>query len=399
MAHNNGVISAPVRVYEDIASVLGSSSGDVGTLCTHERINKKSRYIPFADTNNLLIVNDDIRKAHNWGHDYSVYTSVNSAIADWSSQHGFFHWRVPTTRFRVLDFDRYDHNAGDWFYFSPAASPVASNRPKLLWSLNWEDFFGTYIGNLGSMSIPFTPPAVADQFNFGFLMTQTAPSDSFAGTVYFYQVTDIRQTMGKLSDICANEDGNRIPMIINNVVPQGDWYVIPCFTDYTGFSQGSWNSIRDLDGNNLILFPFCPVGRLVVNAGGGGGQAEVVVNNLAVNLNQFIVNEIDPYNLVYEITELEYEIENNNNSAVTMTLAIEVSNSISGGSISSSASLTIAANDSYTDEPIKSDREGTWKRVTLGDSEAELVFTISLSVSGETATKQFRFPFESVEPK
>lgn len=45
MGHNNGLITAPVSI-ADVAAVLGVQSGDVATLCMHERINPYSIIAP-----------------------------------------------------------------------------------------------------------------------------------------------------------------------------------------------------------------------------------------------------------------------------------------------------------------------------------------------------------------
>lgn len=46
MAHNNGIITAPVNT-DDVAATLGVGSNDVGTLCSSDAVNPWAKYKPF----------------------------------------------------------------------------------------------------------------------------------------------------------------------------------------------------------------------------------------------------------------------------------------------------------------------------------------------------------------
>ena len=60
MANSNGVISAPVSIY-DVQRVLGDSSTDLGTLCRSSKINKWAKYKPVSiDSPSVQILTDRI---------------------------------------------------------------------------------------------------------------------------------------------------------------------------------------------------------------------------------------------------------------------------------------------------------------------------------------------------
>lgn len=403
MAHNNGIITKPINVRGDIAYVLGRSTGDLGQLCRDvdannnpvNALNKKAFYIPFADTGNVFLMTDAIRKAHNWGHSYQAYTSIIDAIQSWSNEHGFFPWLQPTIRCRALDFEGYNHNAGNWFSLAPASSPVRSDTVKVLWSLNWEDFFGSFIGKIGVT----TPDIqhVYDTYNFGFLMMAVVPSASFAGTPYWYQVTDLRDpnNMKTLRDICADEDGNRIPMYISGQVPEGTWYAIPCFTSYTdpSIGAGTWHSIRDLDGQPMLLFPFCNLGQIVVSSS-GSSPASDALDTYDVSIDAMTIETISAADLIYEIQELMVVIDGSDATANRdISYSIQITDAMTGGNVTT-GTVSVPASDLETIEPIKEDRQETWHRYQSGGGDSVLQVILSLTVQGETATKTFTFPIE-----
>lgn len=118
MAHNNGIISAPVRVYEDIASVLGSSSGDVWTLYNHSAVKMWSRYKPVnLSTTNTKVLDHPTNWHLGADGDFGIVSkSLRSyqdveAVKDYvdGNLNGWTYKR-DTRAARVLDFDGYDHS-------------------------------------------------------------------------------------------------------------------------------------------------------------------------------------------------------------------------------------------------------------------------------------------------
>ena len=130
--HNNGKITKPINVRADIAYVLRESSGDVGTLCKSNQINKSSVKKPYRSS--LVTTTEAARQAANYGWDIlskaagantlNFFLDIrNNKGADYS----FWNYLKPrglqnNEWFRVLDFDGYNHNE------QPYRSPVTFNR-------------------------------------------------------------------------------------------------------------------------------------------------------------------------------------------------------------------------------------------------------------------------------
>lgn len=386
------IMTSPVGIH-DAAEAVGLSypPGDLGDCCLNgPSFNKKALYIPFEDPGHVFVMTDDIRKANNWGHTYYTYSDIPTAIQAWSNEFTFFPWLEPQTRYRALDFVGYRSDAGDWFSLTPASSPVSSSTSKVLWSLNWEDLFATYVTKISGGSTPSV-----SNLNFGFLMTTVAPSSQFAGAVHFYQVTNIQETMGTLADITADEDGNRIPMN-PGTVGEGNWYVIPCFTDYVGYSKASMNlnCDRDMTGSTLYLFPFCGVGRLSITASGGGAAAELLAK-FTVDVDLLTIETVSAAELIYRIKELTYSISSTSSATVNVGVSLSITEAISGGNITS-GSVSVPGNDVAIDSPILLEREGTWHRYQVASTDAVLLITYSVTVNGETAYTTTQFPLENV---
>lgn len=115
MSVSNGIISAPVSI-DDVNNVLGHGSTDLGTLCTSSKINKWSRYKPVQYSGLTTEGNSKWYRARDskCGLTIPITTSrteivnmYNNGTADWT-------YNPPTGGeypFRLLDFDKYQHNA------------------------------------------------------------------------------------------------------------------------------------------------------------------------------------------------------------------------------------------------------------------------------------------------
>ena len=138
MAYNNGIITAPVSVY-DIQRVLGVGSPDVGTLCKHANINKWAKYKPvrlnliditpqWDYTNNVWRSsatwykgNASIYNAYGWAAPYnnSLLTLLNSCYNRNNTPAGTHNgWESQLPRggsynepYRLTDFAQYNHKA------------------------------------------------------------------------------------------------------------------------------------------------------------------------------------------------------------------------------------------------------------------------------------------------
>lgn len=136
MSVNGGIVSAPIGLHE-LASMLGSAL-DVGSVCTSDNVKIWSKIKPQAvklkgDTTDepLYFATDEARDAAflrgRWGLDNIPYFTdmynmimwmTGSTLPTHNPVNGTFRpatswtWRKPTI-YRMLDFDGYDHNAGE----------------------------------------------------------------------------------------------------------------------------------------------------------------------------------------------------------------------------------------------------------------------------------------------
>lgn len=117
MPNNNGILTKPISI-GDVQTVLNISSSDLGTICRSNRINMYSAYKPMRWGNPCDIVDastgQDMRHMLNYGllaHNSDVDLKYNV-----QSQNPYWTYEPPRGSaynewFRLLDFDRYDHNA------------------------------------------------------------------------------------------------------------------------------------------------------------------------------------------------------------------------------------------------------------------------------------------------
>lgn len=119
MAHSDGKITAPVNT-DDVATVLGVNSHDVGYLCSnaHGKINKWAKHKPVKAMNKYDTTETTYKSdAGNCGlTPPAAYTSRSALIDGMTSGTGTGSWTYdPPTGgdfpYRLTDFDGYDNNA------------------------------------------------------------------------------------------------------------------------------------------------------------------------------------------------------------------------------------------------------------------------------------------------
>lgn len=126
MSVNNGVITAPVSIY-DVQRALGSSIPDLGTLCVASTINKWAKYKPIKYPT-VKILTDAQRLSRLYGfHDpdgniipvYQSMSAMNMAIANGNAE---WVYTKPagglTSPYRLTDFDKYVHSLSGWGGFN-----------------------------------------------------------------------------------------------------------------------------------------------------------------------------------------------------------------------------------------------------------------------------------------
>lgn len=127
MAYSNSIITAPVSIY-DVQRALGESSGDLGTLCKSNRINKWSKYKPMSINKMFNVTNAD-RASAMYGMGVPTllrYYELFTNGSNWS-------YNKPTggstSPYRIEDFVGYYSAASCPFYINMDNS-IKSNGSK-----------------------------------------------------------------------------------------------------------------------------------------------------------------------------------------------------------------------------------------------------------------------------
>ena len=116
-------LNKPITMSE-ISACLGVGSLNLRTLCQSNAVNPKSRYKP-VESDYLGPMTDALYKGVNWGYrvpemvgntDYRNYIVSGVVPSNWAAQSSAdismgmgWYYRARTQRYRMLDFDGYDH--------------------------------------------------------------------------------------------------------------------------------------------------------------------------------------------------------------------------------------------------------------------------------------------------
>lgn len=107
MSNSNGIISKPIDLKADIATVLGESSTNLGTLCKSAKVNKFSRVKPIIYAS-VVELTDAQRKSKNYG-----LTILGGSHGTMNIGHTPWTYNKPNgeTPCRMSDFANYNHKA------------------------------------------------------------------------------------------------------------------------------------------------------------------------------------------------------------------------------------------------------------------------------------------------
>lgn len=117
----------PASPYSNLQRVLGTTTGDVGTICCVPSINMWAKYAPIEYESSVGYLLDEHRAARNHGFSYQQYNNIvnlfNAAVAlsgcAWTRS-------KPQTWFRLMDFIGYRHTAGCPFPFGISPTTASS---------------------------------------------------------------------------------------------------------------------------------------------------------------------------------------------------------------------------------------------------------------------------------
>lgn len=104
MSNSNGKITAPVSIESDIVPVLGETTYSLENLCRSNKINKWSYIKPIQDSNPVECSFTSQKYKDSLAAVYYYTPGVAPNTADYT-------YRMPTSNFRALDFNGYDHKS------------------------------------------------------------------------------------------------------------------------------------------------------------------------------------------------------------------------------------------------------------------------------------------------
>lgn len=119
MANSGGIITHPVSPIADVAAVLGVRSGDIATLCLSSAINMWSKVKPVYSSSVGCQPSEvaELMKSADFGicagnTPYGIFGvgKYQFVTTSWMAN-GKWGYKRPANRFRLLDFDGYNHNA------------------------------------------------------------------------------------------------------------------------------------------------------------------------------------------------------------------------------------------------------------------------------------------------
>lgn len=111
--NNNGIITSPVNLKSDIATVLGTSDTNLSSLCTNDNINKWARYKPVR-YDSVSALTEEQRRFASYGFDidYSADIYIPNLFDKAQENPEWVYLRPQAGNwFRTLDFNGYNHNA------------------------------------------------------------------------------------------------------------------------------------------------------------------------------------------------------------------------------------------------------------------------------------------------
>ena len=108
----DGKILLPTSIGE-VAELLGENTRDLGRLCLSSAINKFSRSKPINHGAIVVLSSAERKKANN-GLILPRYTSLSALRTAVLSGNTEWNYNRPTNRFRLTDFENYNHNASEW---------------------------------------------------------------------------------------------------------------------------------------------------------------------------------------------------------------------------------------------------------------------------------------------
>lgn len=272
MANSGGKITAPVSI-DDVRTVLGQSSYDLGTLCKASTINIFSRVKPVR-YNSMAPITDANRRSAGHGvdtPDIVTGTTVTAALIQ-DAAGNWWEYNAPrggtyNEPFRLTDFIGYYHYA---------VPPIQINYPESGWEINntandWLNIYIDYDPADSTYNLQATDLTVGLDFRQCYIYAALCRYNDAAIGVYSTS-EPILDSAGEL-----NAPFVRIPISGLSQMNASSRYRIYMVLAY--FSGGRWNLVPFPRSGNYNPNPMYL--NVIRDASEGGGGIEDITNDIA----------------------------------------------------------------------------------------------------------------------
>lgn len=228
MSNSGGKITAPVSI-EDVRTVLGVSSYDLGTLCKSEKINMWAKYKPVR-YNKMAEITENERAATNYGLQFGIVYTGEGLVNEAKKTNSGWAYLPPrggsyNEPYRLSDFDKYRTISDTMFMYSN----LPSNIPT--------------IGTSTSIELLFRFNSNAELKPKDFYEFSTSDKYRYAVMYYKDNYRDMSVAYGSL--VNSVSEGN---ILINVNFPSlGIWH---CFFVATSETESTFTS-----GERTVLMP------------------------------------------------------------------------------------------------------------------------------------------------
>ena len=294
MSYSNGIVNAPVTVY-DIRNAVSHSSGDIGTLIGNGSINKWAKYKPVRNasintvsgqwdySNNKWLSSATWWKGSgNCGLSIQAFTEFGNSLTTpgtfmYKLINGQLGWDYQRPGggsqqpYRYADFAQYNRNAVQPYGDIGATNIYINNQgqAQVDWEITYVDDLNLRLSDIVVSGHPLT------DFYLGVILWKNSTWYIFTSSVKF-------------------AGGESLSVVMNNA-PSGTWNLMPFFTlnrDSGGtFGTGLFVSMADttpisvtLSTQGSVYFEM-PYGEW--NQAGNQVSYEIIINNETSNSRQF----------------------------------------------------------------------------------------------------------------
>ena len=267
MAYNNGIVTAPVSVY-DVQRALSNTSPDVKTLCLADNVNKWSKCKPVEPRPSVPVVKplvlpgpgipaQDTFKTldGNWGvgvfddSDHAVTGLIPlSALTEYGSDsyqqvaglNAHYQWKhiKPSTVGRLTDFANYNHNAIPFIYTNWQQNIELYSQQRII------DFYIPFLATENDKSLTFEDMA---EWSFGGVsLGDMYLCAVWNGTGNIEYVEPMGEAFSAESIAeCVGTDGidMHIPIEADDLASGNTWDLYFCLVAFASGAQHTWSNV------------------------------------------------------------------------------------------------------------------------------------------------------------